>query len=77
MVTPFDPGGESASGSPLEAVPLVGRMAGLIPRPDWKAGGHFLGLSGLLRLRSLLDQQSFGIRDSANAQREGKGVGEK
>jgi hypothetical protein len=31
-------------------------------------------LSGLLW--SLLDQQSFGIRDSANAQREEKGVGE-
>ena len=33
-------------------------------------------LSGLLRLRSVLDQQSFGIRDRANAQREEKGVGE-
>ena len=31
-------------------------------------------LSGLLRLRCLLDHQSFGIRDSANAQREGNGV---
>ena len=31
-------------------------------------------LSGLLRLSCLLDQQSFGMRDSANAQREGNGV---
>ena len=33
-----------------------------------------LDLSDLLR--SLLDQQSFGVRDSANTQREGKGVDE-
>ena len=33
-----------------------------------------LDLSDLLR--SLLDQQSFGIRDSTNAQRQEKGVGE-
>jgi len=33
-------------------------------------------LSGLLRLRCLLDQQSFGIRDRSNAQREEKGVDE-
>ena len=33
-----------------------------------------LNLSDLLR--SLLDQQSFGMRDCANTQREGKGVEE-
>ena len=33
-------------------------------------------LSALLRLRSLLDQQSIGIRDRANAQREEKGINE-
>ena len=58
--------GESASGSPLEAVPLVGRMAGLKP---WTAGaiGHFLGLSGLLK--SLLDQLCFCVGDCAKAER--------
>ena len=44
-----------------------------------KAGCHSItlrGLGGLLRLRALLDQQSFGMRDCANAQRDGKGVQE-
>ena len=72
-MTPFDRGGESASGSPLLAVPLVGRMAGLKP---WTAGpiSQFLGLSGLLK--SLLDQLCFCVGDCAKDERYGKGVDE-
>ena len=47
-------------------MPLVGRMTDDIVQS--------LDLSDLLR--SLLDQQSFGMRDCANTQREGKGVEE-
>ena len=47
-------------------MPLVGRMTDDIVQS--------LDLSDLLR--SLLDQQSFGMRDCANAQRDGKGVQE-
>ena len=39
-----------------------------------RAIGQFLGLVGLLK--SLLDQLRFCMRDSANTQREGKGVDE-
>ena len=53
------PGGESASDSPLEAVPLVGRMADAI--------GQFLGLSGLLK--SLFDQLCFCVGDCAKSER--------
>ena len=73
MVTPFDRGGESASGSPLLAVPLVGRMAGLKPRTAG-AIGHFLGLSGLVK--SLLDQLGLSMSDCAKSERQGKGVDE-
>ena len=51
--------GESASDSPLEAVPLVGRIADAI--------GQFLGLSGLLK--SLLDQLCFCVGDCAKSER--------
>ena len=73
VVNPFEPGGESASGSPLLAVPLVGRI---VLKP-WTAGGaigHFLGLSGLLK--SLLDQLCFCVGDCAKDERYGKGVDE-
>ena len=68
MVTPFEPGGESASDSPLEAVPLVGRIAGLKPWMACQAGtkGQSLGLSGLLK--SLLDQLCFCMGDCAKAE---------
>ena len=77
VVTSFNRGGESPSHSPT--VPVVGRMAepgfhliALLRKAS--AIGQFLGLSGLLK--SLLDQQSFCMRGSANAQREGQGVDE-
>ena len=56
-----NPGGESASDSPLEAVPTA-------------AIGQFLGLSGLLK--SLLDQLCFCVGDCAKDERYGKGVDE-
>ena len=60
-------------------MPLVGRMVeagshAIAPVPYATRAIGLRDLSGLLW--SLLDQQSFGIRDSANAQREEKGVGE-
>ena len=77
VVIPFNRDGESPSRSPT--VPVVGRMAepgfhliALLRKAS--AIGQFLGLSGLLK--SLLDQQSFCMRGSANAQREGQGVNE-
>ena len=77
VVIPFNRDGESPSRSPT--VPVVGRMAepgfhliALLRKAS--AIGQFLGLSGLLK--SLLDQQSFCMRGSANAQREGQGVDE-
>ena len=77
VVTLFNLGGESPSRSPT--VPVVGHMAelgfhliALLRKAS--AIGQFLGLSGLLK--SLLDQQSFCMRGSANAQREGQGVNE-
>ena len=64
--------------------PVVGRIAQttkLITRElnsmmtrERRAIGQFLGLVGLLK--SLLDQLRFCMRDSANTQREGKGVDE-
>ena len=73
VVNPFEPGGESVSGSPLLAVPLVGRMAGLKP---WTAGpiSQFLGLSGLLK--SLLDQLCFCVGDGTNTHSERKAIDE-
>ena len=58
---------------------MVGRMAELGSHSiallrKASAIGQFLGLSGLLK--SLLDQQSFCMRGSANAQCEGQGVDE-
>ena len=60
-------------------MPVVGRMAELGSHliallRKASAIGQFLGLRGLLK--SLLDQQSFCMRGSANAQREGQGVDE-
>ena len=77
VVPPFNRGGESPSHSPT--MPMVGRMAELGSHSiallrKASAIGQFLGLSGLLK--SLLDQQSFCMRGSANAQREGQGVNE-
>ena len=77
VVTSFNRGGESPSHSPT--VPVVWRMAELgshliDPLRKASAIGQFLRLSGLLK--SLLDQQRFCMRGSANAQREGKGVDE-
>ena len=63
-LTRFNPGGESPSLIPT--VPLVGSMTDDIVQS--------LDLSDLLR--SLLDRQSFGVGNCANAQREGKGVEE-
>ena len=79
VVTSFNRGGESPSHSPT--VPVVGRIAELGSRSiaparllNASAIGQFLGLSGLLK--SLLDQLRFRMRDSANTQRDGKGVDE-
>ena len=77
VVNPFNRGGVSPSRSPR--VPVVGRVAELGSHliallRKASAIGQFLGLSGLLK--SLLDQQSFCMRGSANAQREGQGVDE-
>ena len=60
-------------------MPMVGRMAELGSHSiallrKASAICQFLGLSGLLK--SLLDQQSFCMRGSANAKREGQGVNE-
>ena len=91
-LTRIDPGGESASDNPAGQCVAVMSDTGVHVSPEvphLETGSHSIApvlyatraiglrdLSSLLRLRCLLDQQSFRIRDSANAQREEKGVGE-